>query len=50
MKNYDYIIIAIEHDYIKKQRNNKIKKYLNKDRIIFDLKNIFNKNQSDLRL
>ena len=39
---YDSIIIANKHTYIKKIGVKKIKKYLNKEGIIIDLKNSFN--------
>ena len=47
---YDCIILAVPHRYIKQIGIKNINSYVKKKNIIFDLKNIFKKNQSDLRL
>jgi len=47
---YDCIILAVPHRYIKKIGIKNINSYVKKKNIIFDLKNIFKKSQSDLRL
>ena len=47
---YDCIILAVPHRYIKQIGIKNINSYVKKKNIIFDLKNIFKTNQSDLRL
>ena len=38
---YDVVIIAVAHDYFKEMGLNKIKKFINRKGIVFDLKNIY---------
>ena len=47
---YDVIILAVEHDYFRSLGLPKIKTFCKKKHIIFDLKYLFKKNQTDLRL
>ena len=47
---YDAIIIALSHDIFKKMGADKIKKFANKDCIIYDLKYTLEIDQSDIRL
>ena len=49
-KKYDGIIIAVAHDYFKKMGIEKIIKLGKNNHVIFDLKSVFNKNYSDLKL
>ncbi len=49
-KKYDGIIIAVAHDYFKKIGIEKIIKLGKNNHVIFDLKSVFNKNYSDLKL
>ena len=43
IKNYDAAIISVDHDYFKKIGSEKIKKIINYKDLIFDIKNIFPK-------
>ena len=47
---YDGLIIAVDHQIFKKKGIQFFKNFLKKKFFIFDLKNIFNKKESDLRL
>ena len=47
---FDLILIAVAHDYFKNIGLNRIKKKLNKNGKIFDLKSLFNKNYTNFRL
>ncbi len=49
-KNYDAILIAVAHDKFKAFGLKNIKKLCKKNHVIFDLKNLFNSNQVDLKL
>ncbi len=50
-KKYDIILIAVAHDRFKKIGIKKIKSFLkNKDSILFDLKYLFNEEQTSFRL
>ncbi len=49
-KTYDGIIIAVAHKKFKKMGINKILSFCKKDHIIYDLKFIFSKKKTDLRL
>ena len=49
-KKYDGIIIAVAHDYFKKMGIEKIIKLGKNNHVNFDLKSVFNKNYSDLKL
>jgi UDP-N-acetyl-D-galactosamine dehydrogenase len=46
---YDAIIVAVGHDEFKKMGASKIKSYGKNNHILFDLKYLFSKNESDLR-
>ena len=48
--SYDAIVLAVAHDQFKKWGVKKIKKWGKKDSVLFDVKAIFGKNNSDLRL
>ena len=50
LKYYDAVVIAVPHNYIKNYGLLKIKKLLKKNSVIFDIKSIFQKDNSDLRL
>ena len=43
IKNYDAAIISVDHDYFKKIGSEKIKKIIKYKDLIFDIKNIFPK-------
>ena len=47
---YDGLIIAVAHDKFKSLGLTKIKNLCKKNRVIYDLKNLFNSNEIDLRL
>ena len=47
---YDAVILAVEHDDFIKKGSQHIKKYCKKEHIFYDLKSVFSKNESDLRL
>ncbi len=47
---YDCILIAVAHKQFKKMGINKIRKFGKKQSIIYDLKHIFKKNKTDIRL
>ena len=47
---YDSVIIAVAHNLFKKMGINKIEKICKKNHIIFDVKNIFPKNNKNLKL
>ena len=49
-KTYDGIIIAVAHEKFKKMGINAISSLCKKKNVIYDLKYLFNKNQSSLRL
>ena len=49
-KCYDAVVLAVPHDYIKNYGLLKLKKSLKKNSVIFDVKSIFYKDKSDLRL
>ena len=49
-KKYHGIILAVPHSAFKRMGVNKIKSMLTKNGIFYDLKSIFEKNHSDLRL
>ena len=48
--NYDAVLIAVAHNKFKKIGLGNIKKLCKETHVIFDLKNLFNSNQVDLRL
>jgi len=48
--NYDGIIIAVSHKYFIKIGIQKIRNLLKKNGVIFDVKSIFNKDKTDIRL
>ena len=47
---YDAVIVAVAHDEIKAMGIEKIRSLCKKDRVIFDVKHLFNKNDVDGRL
>lgn len=47
---YDSIIIAVNHDEFKQMGASKITSFAKENHILFDLKYLFSKNESDLRL
>ncbi len=47
---YNFIIIAVGHSYFKKIGYRKIKSFTKKGSILFDVKSIFNKRESQIRL
>jgi len=49
-KNYDGVIIAVAHNHFIEQGINKVKKLCKDKSIIFDLKYLFSKEKSDLRM
>ena len=48
--NYDAIIIAVAHDQFKKMSLNDYKKFSKNNYVLYDLKYILDKNESDVRL
>ncbi len=49
-KNYDGVILAVAHNLFKEQGINKVKKLCKEKSIIFDLKYLFSKETTDLRM
>lgn len=49
-KDYDAVVIAVSHDEFKEMGIKEIRKLCNEDCIIYDLKNLFHKFETDLRL
>tara|TARA_B100000963_G_scaffold1987_1_gene1539 strand:- start:14224 stop:15495 length:1272 start_codon:yes stop_codon:yes gene_type:complete len=49
-KNYDGVILAVAHNHFKEQGINKVKKLCKEKSIIFDLKYLFSKETTDLRM
>ena len=49
-ENYDAVLIAVAHNHFKKMGLNKIKNLCKKNHVIYDLKNLFNSDQVDLKL
>ena len=49
-KNYDAVLIAVAHNQFKEMGINKVKKLCKKNHVLFDLKNLFNSEQVDLKL
>ena len=49
-KKYDSIIIAVSHDEFRNLGIEGIKKYAKEQSIIYDLKFLFDKTETDLRL
>jgi UDP-N-acetyl-D-galactosamine dehydrogenase len=49
-RNYDAIIIAVAHDFFGKMGPQKIRSYLKDVSILYDLKYLFKKQETDLRL
>ena len=47
---YDAVILAVNHNDFIKKGPKLIKKYCKKEHIFYDLKSVFSKNESDLRL
>ena len=50
LKNYDAVIIAVAHDKFKKMTIEKINEFCKTNRVIFDVKSIFEKHEVDGRL
>ncbi|MCO4322432.1 nucleotide sugar dehydrogenase [Aliidiomarina quisquiliarum] len=47
---YDGIILAVDHSEFKQWGENKIRSYAKKQHVLYDVKHVLNKNESDLRL
>ena len=47
---YDVVLIAVSHNFFKKMGIKKIRKLCKKKNIVFDVKNIFSINETDMRL
>ena len=49
-KSYDAVLVAVAHNQFKEMGIHKIKKLCKKNHVFFDLKNLFNSEQVDLKL